>query len=537
MPNALDDQDILDRVWDFVVVGTGIGGGTLGYALARAGKSVLFCERGRSHLDGQTVLAGEWLEAMAETAGHPTAEQKAQAGRFSGLMYDVSHGSGEAFQPYIGIGAGGSSAIYGMVMERFFPADFAPAAAHPQARGANLPEAWPVAYADMLPHYAAAEQLYGVRATPDPLRSSDEPRGVSAPPPFSKASADLIEGMRAKKLHPYHVPIACESVPNCRECVGFLCPNPCKRDSANTCVAPAVRNHGAHMLTECEVDSVRKDGDRVSGVNARLRGQPVQIRAKTVVLAAGALHTPVILLRSGGPDGLANGSGQVGRNLMRHFIDYYLLYPGAKPNGGLVKQLALNDFYEVDGRKYGTVQSNGYLPPAKLLAAGVKEKLRKAWAPLEGLFPLVRPIAEWRAAQLCDGAYPMVAFCEDLPYEANRITVSPDRSRIELSYHISAYDQGRLDAFRRRVAEAFQPFKAHPIHQAHINSVLGHVCGTCRFGDDPRTSVLDRNNRAHELENLYVVDASFFPTSAGTNPSLTIAANALRVAAHLLEAA
>jgi choline dehydrogenase-like flavoprotein len=531
-----DETDALvGRRWDYVIIGTGIGGSTIGHALAKAGFAVLFCERGLSHLDAPDSHKGDWLEALpAMAATGATKDDKARAGRFTEHVTDITRRRHRTESPYIGIGTGGSSALYGMVMERFFESDFSPRSTYPQASDANLPEAWPFSYQEILPYYEKAETLYGVRATADPLRPTGEASGARAAPPFSEASACLVEGMRAEGLHPYHVPLTCESVPGCLECVGFLCPKNCKRDAATVCLSPAVRDHGAGLLTECEVDRIVERDGRATGVEARLKGRPVFIEGRTIILAAGAVHTPAILLRSGGANGLANGSDQVGRNLMRHFIDYYLLYPSSSPKGGLVKQIALNDFYQVGDQKLGTVQSNGHLPPVPMLVAGLRETLGRIWAPLKHLYPLVRPFAIARATSLSTGAYPMVSFCEDLPYRDNCIALAADRKTITMRYRISDHDRDRLAQFRRLIARRFRAFRPHPIHQAHLNNLLGHVCGTCRSGDDPATCVLDRNNRAHEVENLYVVDSSFFPTSAGTNPSLTIAANALRVADVLI---
>jgi choline dehydrogenase-like flavoprotein len=526
------ERDLVSREWDYIVVGTGIGGGTLGHALAKAGFSVLFCEKGRSYQDAPDALTGDWLEALTkDVPGGADARHKQRAGRFSEYMVDISERKPRRIQPMIGIGTGGSSALYGMVMERFFPADFTPARYFPDASDANLPSQWPVSFDEMTPFYEAAERLYGVKATADPLRPPHEARGVSAAPPFSAAAQELADGFQAKGLHPYHLPVACNLVPGCQECVGYLCPMRCKRDSVTTCLMPALRDHDAGLLTECEVVSLESTNRRVSAVNARIRGQSVQLRAKTVILAAGALHSPAILLRS---DGLANGSDQVGRNLMRHFIDYYILYPKTADQGGLLKQLALNDLYLTDGMKFGTLQSNGSLPSAQSLAAGFRGTLEDIWPPLARLFPLIRPFAEIRAEQIRSHSYSLVAFCEDLPYRTNRITLSADKAHIQLSYHISPHDQLRLKRYRDKIREILAPMSFRTIYRAHQNQVLGHVCGTCRFGDDPATSVLDRNNRAHEVDNLYLVDGSFMPTSSGTNPSLTIAANALRVAAVIL---
>ncbi|WP_181182207.1 MULTISPECIES: GMC family oxidoreductase [unclassified Mesorhizobium] len=529
------NQDLVSRTWDVIVVGTGIGGATLGYAMAKAGRSVLFVEQGRSYLHDTDVIEGNWLESLTAERGGPTADEKFRAGRFDGAVVDISTGQPRTMRPMLGTGTGGSSAIYGMVMERFFPADFMPGRYFRGVSGANVPDSWPISYEDLAPHYAEAETLYGVRATPDPLHPEKGSRGVVEPPPLTRASAELVERFRAKGLHPYRLPMACEYVPDCRECIGFICEKRCKHDSATACLEPALRLHGAQMLTECTVRSLESENGQIGTVTAGWRGQKLNLRGRTVVLAAGALRTPGLLLRSGSHGvGLANGSGQVGRNLMRHFIDYYILYPRAAADNSPMKQIALNDFYIHGGQKLGTLQSNGKLPPVAAILNGYREELRRKWAPLAAMFPLVRPLAAQRLESMLLGGHVMTAFMEDPPYLANRVTLGRDGETLQIRYRIAPADQRRLDLFRGAILSALRPHRVATIFRANQNGMLGHGCGTCRFGDDPRTSVLDRNNRAHEIENLYVVDASFLPTSSGTNPSLTVAANALRVAKHLV---
>jgi len=253
-----------------------------------------------------------------------------------------------------------------------------------------------------------------------------------------------------------------------------------------------------------------------------------------VVLAAGALVTPVLLLnsRSGDwPRGLANGSDWVGRNLMRHLLDPIEVWP--RPGCRITapdKEIGLNDFYFWEGQKYGTVQSFGAIPPMEWLTnrPGLRGKA------LRLMSPVVRPIYE----RFVTGGLVLAAMTEDLPYLDNRVLPwdgpsSDDRQRLRIRYRLHASETERRAVFMRALKEVLQPFRKLPLGSGKNNANLGHVCGTCRFGTDPKTSVLDEYNRAHEVENLYVVDSSFFPSSAGLNPSLTVAANALRVAEHI----
>ena len=281
---------------------------------------------------------------------------------------------------------------------------------------------------------------------------------------------------------------------------------------------------------------MRLDADRthVRQLICEHRSGMLALKAKVVVLAAGALVTPVLLLtsRSGDwPRGLANGSDWVGRNLMRHLVDFIEVWP--QPDYKITAQnaeIGLNDFYFWEGQKYGTVQSGGGMPPMETLTN------HPGWLPkaLRLTSPVARPIYE----RFFSGGLVLAAMLEDLPYLDNRVLPSDQpsldgRQRLRLQYRLHASEIERRAVFLRQLKEVFEPFRKITLRTAQNNSVMAHVCGTCRFGTDPKTSVLDPQNRAHEVDNLYVVDGSFFPSSAGINPSLTIAANALRVAAHV----
>lgn len=533
-----DEQD-----WDAVIVGTGMGGATLGYALARGGWRVLFCEMGRSSLADAPALRGAYPEMQFPAAGVPRSELLRTAGRYCEAIEDVSPGAAKHYVPFIGAGTGGSSALYGMVLERFFPADFEPARHHPHATGATLPARWPIAYADIAPYYDAAERLYGVRGGGDSLRPETGTRRDGAPP-MSAAARELAEAFSRQGMHPYRLPLACEYVAGCRGCQGFLCGAGCKNDSARACLAPALADHGARLLDECEVVGIEADRQRVRSLTCRRHGTTFRVSGRVIVLAAGALSTPSLLLRScsdSWPAGVANASGLVGRNLMRHFIDLYAVFPKARaaPDGN-AKEFGCNDLYltDADG-KLGAIQSFGNLPPGSMIAEDLQRDLRDDVHPIAAVaFGAVKPLMRRVFDQLFSRATILATIIEDLPYADNRVFPAADGKdgRIVISYRVREFEAARIGRMRRRMKSLLRPFRHLVIKQAENNQRIAHACGTCRFGDDPATSVLDANNRAHGLENLYVVDASFFPSSGGTNPALTIAANALRVADHLLGA-
>ncbi len=508
MPNieAIRSQD-----WDALVIGTGVGGASVGHALARAGWRVLFLEKGRAAFRHSDTLRGDYPE-LACPGDVPLADCLRRGGRLADTLRDGAH----AFTPLMGCGSGGSSALYGMAMERFFPDDFAD---------------WPITYDDLAPYYDQAEALYGVRGSRDPLRPP-APDLPPAPPP-GPAQAELHAHFQRRGMHPYRLPQACEFLPGCACCQGYLCPRACKNDASRVCLEPALAEHGAALLDECEVLRLEADTQRVTGVICHHAGETFRLRARHIILAAGALQTPALLLRSVGadwPGGLANRSGLVGRHLMRHLVDLYLVFTREQTDRHH-KALGLSDLYRRDGLKLGTLQSFGALPPAALLVQDLTRELR-ARAPWSAPFlaPL-RPLLRLLLKHLFDRGVLLAAILEDRPHAENRVLPGPP---LAIEYRLHAEARKRLAVFRRQIGALLRPYRFLALHQAEKNAMLAHACGTCRFGDDPATSVLDRHNRAHDLDNLWVVDAAFFPTSGGTNPALTIAANALRVADHLI---
>jgi choline dehydrogenase-like flavoprotein len=537
----LDAREAERVVWDVIVVGTGMGGGMLGRSLAGSGRKVLFVEKGRSTLPGTPGTIRAAMPELAEPQAYRSAatyyDALARAGRSTDEIEDISGRRSKRFVPFIGSGTGGSSALYGMVCERFFVDDFTPRQNFRDPGDSTVPEAWPISYQQMAPWYTKAEKLLGVRGQPDPLRPQAAEVGLPAAPPFSADNQPLVDYLAGRGLHPYHLPMACDYTDGCATCQAYLCPRSCKNDAGRNGVLPAVTEHGAHLLAECRV--VRLDADRtqIKQVICEHRSGTLALKAEVVVLAAGALATPVLLLNSGSgdwPRGLANGSDFVGRNLMRHLHDWIAVWPH---RGGKItdenKEIGLNDFYFWEGQKFGTVQSAGAMVK---LASMEMVTNQPGWMPkaLRLTSPLVRPIYD----RVVNGGLVLAAIMEDLPYLDNRV-LPPDqpsadgRQRLRLQYRLHASEIERRAVFLRQIKEVLKPFRKLTLRTGENNSTLGHVCGTCRFGTDPKTSVLDPQNRAHELENLYVVDASFFPSSTGLNPSLTIAANALRVAAHV----
>jgi choline dehydrogenase-like flavoprotein len=588
----------LRQTWDVLVVGTGVGGATLGHALVAAGRRVLFCELGGADAE---PLRGAYPELAdgrrGEVLGPADAALLLRAGRWAEPLIDEGPARARRFVPYVGCGSGGSSALYGMALERFGAADFQPEHALRADPHCDAVEHWPITAAELAPYYDQAEALYGVRGGRDPLATAAPPTlpgaaptppappppcspPLPAPPPISPAGADLMAWLAARGLHPYRLPLACGHSPGCATCQGLLCPQRgCKRDAAQVALypalapalapapaltspaphaadprSPAARGH-ARLLTGCRVLEVLSQGRRASGVRCRLSDDSEHtLHARVVVLAAGALQTPLLLLRSRdatGHPGLANASGLVGRCLMRHLIDLYLVRPQPAAGRGYDnrgKEVGCNDFQFVDGRRLGTLQSFGRLPPAAMLYGALRDDLRASrWGRVVAAgLPLARPLLQRVLHDLAERWTALATIAEDLPYADHGIVpgglANPAAAGVNildtprLRYRLHPEAQARVALLRRQMQAVLRGRRWRLLPQADNNQRIAHACGTCRFGTDPRRSVLDRDNRAHDVENLYIVDASFFPSAGATNPALTIAANALRVAARIAAA-
>jgi len=493
-----------DRTWDVAVIGAGLGGGTLGYELARRGRSVVFLERGNSQ---ESPLNEGWWPA------------------------DLTHHDGAAAQTFrhpLGCGTGGSSGIFGMVMERFRPEDFEPRRYAPDAGESTVPEAWPIGYADLEPYYLEAERLYRVHGSQDPLFPDNSQ--CLPPPPATAKERLLLEALADSGLHPYRFHYACERVPECDTCPGKLCPRQCRNDSHRMCVVPAREKYGAELRSDYRVVRLEHSNRSVQEVVGVREGQEIRIKARIVVLAANTFGSPLILMRSG----LANGSGMVGRNLMLHVSDSLLVKRrGVSPSRlrplaeGMNHGIAVNDFYQIDGVKHGNVHAH----PTGVSQAAVEAFLRLKYPRRASQFPAAVRLAAWIGASIHAEKTYFATIVDDLPYGDNRVLPDPSNDD-RMAYAYSIRDELRTRA--KRLVNRFSGAIAGRCSVTAVGSSCqlnrSHACGTLRFGNDPRTSVLDPANRAHEVDNLYAVDASFFPTSGGINPGLTIAANELRVA-------
>ena len=491
-----------DRVWDIVIVGAGAGGGTAGFNLARHGRSVLFLERGAFPRSPNTngALNGDARSPMdAGWWPHPVRRKG---------------DSDESSQAPIGCGIGGSTALFSMVMDRLRPIDFEPHRFAPNDNRTSLPAAWPIRYDDLEPYYGEAESLYRLRGTQDPLTSNAT--RLLDPPAASRDEGAIHTTLRQQGLHPYRLHYAWEHLADCEDaCVRRVCTKACRNDAGRMCVLPALEQHGASILPDCHVINLNTKGRAVVSATCLLKGRRTIIRGRTFLLGLNALLTPALLLRSANesfPHGLGNSTGMVGRNLMFHVSDHLLVrFPDLQGalNTRLQHGVSLNDFYFHDGIKLGTIQSHAADVGLTAQALGLDDP---------------------------GGVAVFHTIVEDFPHADNRVIPAPG------SNDAVFWEYTYPEELRTRSQMLIRSFSDALRGTCDVKALLPggglnvtHACGTCRFGADPATSVLDCDNRVHEVDNLYVVDASFFPSSGGMNPSLTIAANALRVSARVAQ--
>jgi choline dehydrogenase-like flavoprotein len=525
VPQEVTPQDPEGHLWDVIVIGAGAGGSTAGFNLARLGRSVLFVERGKLLHRDPAVVKGV---PFSWTGNSETA---LDYGWWPRPFYhrEEEGGASVAARPPIGSGAGGSTALFGAVMDRFRPEDFTPRRFFPDMPDHSLPEAWPISYEEMVPYFERAESLYRVRGTQDPLALTMA--SLLEPPPSSDRELAVFDALKGAGLNPYRFHVAVEHAPGCLGCPGMLCPHACRNDAARICLYPALDRYGAKILPSCRAIRFEERGRVVERVICEWNQRRIALRARVFILAANAFLTPVLLQRSANerfPNGLANSSGLVGRNLMLHANNHLFIGLKQTARGADFKMnhgLSLNDFYVHNGTKLGNIHAHPIVTHDELMTFMVQ--YYRGLNHLPG--PLISKIASM-GAFLGRSWTVFAGIVEDLPYPGNHVAANAGSDEdIVYTYRYPDELGRRALMMRDSFMSAIEPlFDVRPLQPAGaLNG--SHVCGTCRFGDDPRTSVLDRDNRAHDLDNLYVLDASFFPSSGGINPSLTIVANSLRV--------
>lgn len=505
--------------WDVIVVGAGMGGATLGHAMVTLGYSVLFLERGAAGFDQITEAGRSPSDDPADRVGRGYWPHKITA---------VVDGAKSRFFAPMGCGVGGSTLLFAAALERFERSDFKADRGVP-AGGAE----WPVSYDQFLPYYERAEALYRVRGTADPL-SRDDNRGLLPPAPLGAFDRSLLQSFGNLGLHPYQLHVGLKEVEGCDSCPGRPCHRACKSDARTICIEPALRSGRCVVLPHCEVLRLIADRQRVREIVYRRGGEEFTVCAPVVVLSAGAYLSPKLLLASRNehwPHGIGNDYDQVGRHIMFHLMDMLAIWPAQKAIGSWpAKTLGLRDFYRHKGVRLGALQSMGIAADYGNVLFALRQKLQRSrWSGSRLLWHLLR-VPAFIASRLLGSAAVFSTVVEDMPYPENRVMLDPDEpSGLRVEYRVSRELRDRATLMRRLLKERLSGLRSIYLNR-EVELNFGHPCGSCRFGTDPRTSVLDPDNRVHGMSNLYVVDASFMPSSGGTNPGLTIAANALRVA-------
>jgi len=506
--------------YDVIIIGTGAGGGTLAYHLAPSGKRILLLERGgylsreKDNWDSRTVFIDNKYKAK-ET---------------------WSDKEGKVFHPGIHYYVGGNTKVYGAALLRFRKQDFGEVKHH-----GGISPAWPIGYDELEPYYTKAEHLYqvhgehGVDPTEPPASAPYRYRPVSHEPRIQ----ELHDDFKRMGYHPFSLPLGIRlneeqreksACIKCNTCDGYPCLVNAKSDAQVTCVDPALQHSNVTLLTHAYVTRLEtsRTGREVTTVHVERNGARETYSAGIVVVSCGAINSAALLLRSADdkhPNGLANSSDVVGRHYMCH-NNSALLALSKRPNPTVFqKTLAVNDFY---------FRSDDWAHPLghiQMLGKSDLEQLRSgapAFAPGLALDQMAKhSIDFWLTS-------------EDLPDPDNRVIVEKG-GEITLRY-----TENNLEGHRRLLAKLKDMLGnlgcEHHLVPQHIYlgkkipiAGTAHQCGTIRFGRDAKASALDVNCKAHDLDNLYVVDASFFVSSTAVNPSLTIIANALRVGDHLLE--
>ncbi|MGF7239200.1 MAG: GMC oxidoreductase [Frankia sp.] len=514
----------MTATYDVIIIGTGAGGGTLAAHLAPSGKRILLLER------------GDWLPR--EPQNWQTADVFVDNRYISKDSW--TDAAGRPFQPQIHYFVGGATKLYGAALYRLRARDFGELRHHD-----GLSPAWPISYDEIEPYYTQAEQRYQVHGaryedpTEPPASSPHYPYPpVSHEPRIQQLSDDLAKA----GFHPFHAPCGimlneanrpASTCIRCGTCDGFPCLVHAKADAEVLGVRPALEYPNVALLTRAEAVRLETNpaGTAVTEVVVEHEGHEERYAGNIVVVSAGAANSAKLLLRSANdrhPNGLANGSDQVGRNYMFHASQAVLALSREPNNTVFQKTLGVNDFYfSGPGFDYpmGNIQMIG---KSRAEMYRGEKRLETKLAP------------EWTLNKVADHAIDFWLSTEDLPTPENRVTLNAD-GNIQLAYEPS--NPTAAKRLYHQLKSMLGDLGLHPDHLIHRFAYMkteiptagvAHQAGTVRFGNDPKTSALDANCKAHELDNLYVVDTSCFPSIGAVNPALTAMANALRVGDHLL---
>lgn len=498
--------------YDVIVVGTGPGGASVAFGLARSGARVLMLERG----DYLPAEPQNWdSSAVFSQHKYKSGEQWWDARR------------SRAFRAGVHYWVGGNTKMYGAALTRPRRADFEEFS-FPDGRSPK----WPIGYDDLSPFYSQAEELFRVHG--DLGEDPGEPEHSSSYPfkavPHEPYVARLASDFAKQGLRPTHLPMGIDLRPGgtcvyCATCDGFPCRVRAKSDAETCLVKPALTHKGVSLLTNAFVTRLktRPGGRSVESVQCNVQGEAIEFTADVFVVGCGAINSAALLLRSANedhPNGLANRSGLVGRNYMKHNSAVVLGLDPRRPNTSVFqKTLVLNDWY-----------SAGERTSVPLGSAQLVGKMQSSM--LKDAVPL---LPDFAARWIASHTHEWWLLTEDLPNPNNQVKLGADGS-IQIYY--TPNNRAPLHQLVRNLKTALRKagFPVAFVQYPGVE-VSSHQAGTARFGHDPSSSVLDPWCRSHEVQNLYVVDASFFPSHPAMGPTLTIVAQGLRVAQHITTSA
>lgn len=509
----------MESIFDFIIIGSGAGGGTISKVLAQGGKRILILERGdflpqeKENWDSEAVFL--------ENRYHN-----------SELWKDKNN---HDFLPGTGYWVGGNTKFFGAALFRLREKDFQELK-YPD----GISPKWPLQYEDFEPFYDKAEHLFDVHGKAfvdptEPHRSSDFP---FPPVKDEEKIAKIRAAMQDFGLKPFDIPLGIklneadrENSPciKCNTCDGYPCMVHAKADADINCIRKIQNLENVRIQTNAYVKKLLTDdsGTKITGVETSINGEIQIFSAENVIVSCGAINSAALFLRSANekhPNGLANKSGQVGRNFMKHKNAAMLALTFHDNPTEFQKTFAIHDFY------FGDNEHDFPLGSVQLMGKSDKYNV-KAESPVPGV-PLI--ITDEMAKHSVDWWFTT----EDLPASENRVVWKDDQIHLLYEENNEEPFQLLINKFSKILKEigdhlGFIPESLNISKRIDISGVA-HQVGTLRFGNDPQTSVLDVNCKTHEIDNLYVVDGSFFPSSGAVNPSLTIIANAIRVGEHLL---
>ncbi|MFZ6013011.1 MAG: FAD-dependent oxidoreductase [Bacteroidota bacterium] len=510
----------MNTKYDIIIIGSGAGGGTLAYKLAPSGKKILIIERG----DYIPKERENWDAREVFTKGRYRTTEK---------WYDKED---NPFSPFTHYNVGGNTKMYGAALFRLRESDFVETKHY-----GGISPAWPLSYDAFESYYTEAEKLYSVHGERgiDPTEPKTESAYPFPPLQHEPSMQELYNNIRSLGYKPFPLPLGVRLGENGKNGSspirlsnfdGFPDPTEAKADAQVVALHQALMAPNVTLVHNAHVDRLvaDKSGRRISVVEVTRLNEPLRFEGDIVVLAAGAVNSAAILLRSFTqqfPNGLANRSGMVGRNYMLHQNGCVINFSDKPNTAQFQKSFSLSDFYHsADDSQFplGTIQLMGKNDPDTVMDLALAHFPGKSFEELSG-----HSIDFWITA-------------EDLPDPNNQVTLRKDGT-IKTIYTVNnreAYHRlkAKLYSILDRLAEK-DPLLRNSVRAGYDLGISGvsHQMGTLKFGNDPRSSVLDVNCKAHDLDNLYAVDASFFVSSAAFNPALTIIANALRVGNHLLE--